>query len=112
RYAISFFAWGYAPRTLPAVGVPSPALPVALTPGGRVEIRLEVSATLHLRDGSGAIYLFSPGRLDGVVSLLPPGTIWENVAPGNYQLLVSAPGIEKTYPLTVAEGQTTRVTVQ
>jgi hypothetical protein len=112
RYAVSFFAWGYAPRTLPTVGVPSSALAVALTPGGRVEIRLEVSATLRLRDGSGASYLFSPGRLDGVVFLLPPGTTWENVAPGNYQLLVSAPGIEKTYPLTVAEGQTTQVTVQ
>ena len=39
RYAVYLFSSGYAPHSLPNVTVPSPTIPVTLTPGGRIEAR-------------------------------------------------------------------------
>jgi len=39
-------------------------------------------------------------------------TVWDNFAPGTYQLLVSAADGEKSYPFTVSEGRTTLLEVK
>jgi protocatechuate 3,4-dioxygenase beta subunit len=111
-YAIYIFSNGYSPRSLPAVQVPSPTLGVALTPGGRVEVRPVVPVTGRIVDGSGAIYLLGPYRLDGTVRPSPPVTVWDNFAPGSYQLIVTGSDGEKAYPFSVAEGVTTTLQVQ
>jgi len=106
-YSIYLFSDGYAPRSLPSVTVPAPTASVAMTPGGRVEIRSAAAATGQIADGSGSVYLMSPFRLDGRVSVFPPVWSSDHFAPGNYRLMVGS----KAYPFTVAEGQTTRVDV-
>ena len=104
-YSIYLFSDGYAPRSLPSVTVPAPTASVAMTPGGRVEIRASAPATGQIADGSGSVYLMSPFRLDGRVSVFPPAWSSDHFAPGNYRLMVGS----KAYPFTVAEGQTTRL---
>jgi hypothetical protein len=111
-YALSLFSDGYAPRSFPALQVPSPPLSVGLTPGGRVEIRTEAPLTGRLIDGSGAAYRMSPWRLDARVSAAPPVSSWEHLAPGSYQLIVSGPSGERSYPFSVNEGRTTTVEVR
>ena len=111
-YALSLFSDGYGPRSFPGVQVPSPGLSVGLTPGGRVEIRTEASLTGRLVDGSGAAYRMSQWRLDGRVAAAPPVSAWEHIAPGSYQLLVSSPSGDRSYPFSVTEGQTTTVEVR
>jgi len=111
-YAIYVFSNGYSPRSFASVQVPSPTLGAALTPGGRVEVRPSVPVTGRILDGSGSIYLLGPYRLDGSVHPSPPVTVWDNFAPGSYQLLVSAADGEKSYPFTVAEGRTTMIDVK
>jgi hypothetical protein len=111
-YALSLFSDGYAPRSFPALQVPSPELSVGLTPGGRVELRTEAPLTGRLVDGSGAAYRMSQWRLDGRVSAAPPVSSWEHIAPGSYQLIVSGPSGERSYTFSVTEGRTTTVEVR
>jgi len=99
-------------RSFPAVVVPSPTLLVPLTPGGRVEIRTETLVTGTVLDSSGTPYLFFPSRRDGRVTIGPPISAWEHVAPGSYQLIVSGASGEKSYPFTVSEGATTTVAIR
>jgi hypothetical protein len=111
-YALYVFSNGYSPRSFPSVQVPSPTLGVALTPGGRVEVRPTVPIAGRIVDSSGAIYLLSPFRLDGSVHPAPPVTVWENFTPGSYQLLVAGAGGETSYPFNVVEGRTTTLEVK
>jgi protocatechuate 3,4-dioxygenase beta subunit len=111
-YALYVFSSGYSPRSFPSVQVPSPTLGVALTPGGRVEVRPTVPIAGRIVDSSGAIYLLSPFRLDGSVHPAPPVTVWENFTPGSYQLLVAGAGGETSYPFNVVEGRTTTLEVK
>jgi hypothetical protein len=111
-YALYVFSSAYSPRTFPAVQVPSATLPVALTPGGRVEVRPTVQVTGRIVDAAGSIYLLGPWRLDGRVNPAPPVTVWENFTPGSYQLFVTSTDGEKAYPFTVAEGRTTTLDVK
>jgi hypothetical protein len=111
-YALSLFSDGYAPRSFPGIQVPSPPLSVGLTPGGRVEVRTEAPLTGRLLDGSGAPYRMSPWRLDARVTAAPPVSSWEHVASGSYQLIVSGPSGERSYPFSVTEGRTTTVEVK
>ncbi|HKF41697.1 MAG TPA: carboxypeptidase regulatory-like domain-containing protein [Thermoanaerobaculia bacterium] len=108
-YAIYFFSNGYSPRSYPSVQVPSPTLTVALTPGGTVEVRPAVQVSGRIVDASGGIYLLSPFRLDGSVHPSPPVTVWQNFAPGSYQLILDA---GTAYPFTVIEGRTTLLEVK
>jgi hypothetical protein len=62
--------------------------------------------------GGNAIYLLDWWRLDGRVSVGPPATVWDNIAPGSYALITSGPSGEKSYPFSVTEGQTTTVEVR
>ncbi len=111
-YSLYVFSNGYSPRSFPSVQVPSPTLAVALTPGGRVEVRPAVPIAGRIVDSSGAIYLLSPFRLDGSVHPAPPVTVWDNFTPGSYQLLVVGASGETSYPFTVAEGLTTTLEVK
>jgi protocatechuate 3,4-dioxygenase beta subunit/5-hydroxyisourate hydrolase-like protein (transthyretin family) len=111
-YSVYVFSNGYSPRSFPAVQVPSPTLPVALTPGGRVEVRPAVPVDGRVVDASGGVYLLGPFRLDGAVHPSPPVTVWENFAPGSYQLIVFGAGGDRSYPFTVAEGRTTLLEVK
>ncbi len=111
RYSIYFFSDGYAPRALPAIDAPSPEVAIAMTPGGRVEVHTGVPGTGRLTDGSGAVYLLSPFRLDGRVTAVPPASTWEHLAPGQYTLQMTGGG-QGVYPFTIAEGQTTRLDVK
>jgi hypothetical protein len=78
-----------------------------MTPGGRVEIHTGAAATGQIADAAGGLYLMSPFRLDGRVSVFPPAWSADHFTPGSYRLMVGS----KAYPFTVAEGQTTRVDV-
>lgn len=111
-YALQVFSQGYAPRVLQGVVVPSAPVSVALTPGGRVEVRSAAPVNGRIVDASGAAYLVNPWRTDGRINAAPPLTVWENFAPGSYQLLASTPSGEKSYPFTVTEGRTTTVEVR
>lgn len=109
-YSVYLFSDGYAPRVLPSVAVPSPAAAVTMTPGGRVDVRSDAAMTGRLTDGSGAVYLLSPFRLDGRVAVAPPASAWEHLAPGRYVLTAAgAGGSPKTWSFSVSEGQTTRL---
>jgi protocatechuate 3,4-dioxygenase beta subunit len=110
-YALYVFSQGYASRSYP-VTVPSPTLSIAVTPGGRVEVRTEAAFTGRLLDASGAPYLLFPGRLDARVSGAPPAVSWGGLSPGSYQLIVSGAAGESAYPFTVSEGGTTTVQIR
>jgi len=112
RYSVYVFSDGYAPRALPAVDVPAQLLTVVMTPGGRVDVRTDVSFFGRIVDGSGAVYLLSPISLTGRVSSSPPITSWQHLAPGSYNLFVQTGGGEKAYPFTVLEGRVTTVAVK
>jgi hypothetical protein len=106
-YAVYVFSQGYAPRSFPVVSVPSPTLAVAMTPGGRVEVRTDAPISGRILDASGAAYLLSAWRLDGRVSASPPVASWDNFAPGSYRLVATTPSGERSWPFTVSEGKTT-----
>jgi protocatechuate 3,4-dioxygenase beta subunit len=112
RYSLYVFSDGYAPRSLPAVDVPSPVVTVAMTPGGRVNVMTGSSFTGQLVDASGALYLLGAFNLNGRLNVSAPGTTWPHVAPGSYQLQVQTTAGLATYPVTVAEGQTVTVVVK
>ncbi len=112
RYSLYVFSDGYAQSVIPAVDVPAPMIPLRMTPGGRVDIRTDTPFTARIVDASGANYLMSPWRSDGRISLSPPLWSWDHFAPGQYRLIVTGSGGEKTYPFKVEEGRTTTVEVK
>jgi protocatechuate 3,4-dioxygenase beta subunit len=112
RYSIYIFSDGYAPRAYPAVDVPAQLLTVLMTPGGRVDVRAAAPFSGQLLDGSGSLYLLGAFSLTGRVSVSPPITSWQHIAPGSYQLLVAGSGGQTPFPFTVAEGQITTILVK
>jgi protocatechuate 3,4-dioxygenase beta subunit len=111
-YALYVFSGGYAPRSIPSVQVPSPTLTVPMTPGGRLEVRTDTPVPGRIVSAGGATYLLDWWRLDGRVSVGPPATVWDNIAPGSYALITSGPSGEKSYAFSVTEGRTTTVEVR
>ena len=99
---------GYAPVNVPQVAVPAPTIPLALTPGGNLEIQAgpaDPGPRQRLRASilypNGAVYypfLFSP---DGLIRLSNPIRRLENVAPGSYIFAVEG-GARK--PFEIREG--------
>ena len=110
-YVLYVFSQGFASRSYP-VTVPSPQLSIAMTPGGRVEVRTDAPFTGRLVDATGAPYLLFPGRMDARVSGAPPVVSWGGLAPGSYRLIVSGSSGETPYPFTITEGGTTSVQVR
>jgi hypothetical protein len=90
RYDLRIGAAGYAGIALPGVTVPSPPIPVALTPGGSVDIQSGPqtqaipNAAGRFLDSAGAVYFVSPFSPDGVVRLSGPLLRIGHVAPGHY----------------------------
>lgn len=111
-YSLYIFSTGYGPRTFSPVRVPSPPLAVSLTPGGSVEVRAESATVGRILDDNGMLYLSTAYRLDGRVSIAPPLTVWDHLAPGSYRLIVEGQGGGKTYSFAVTEGQTTRLEIR
>jgi protocatechuate 3,4-dioxygenase beta subunit len=99
---------GYAPVEL-AVSVPSPTVPITLTPGGTVEIHAGSetlaggSANLQFLSANGRPYRFSAFGPGGGITLATPVRRLENIAPGSYSL-VGAAGVSKSFH--VQEGRT------
>jgi protocatechuate 3,4-dioxygenase beta subunit len=110
-YSLYVFCQGYASRSYPAT-IPSPMLSIAMTPGGRVDVRTDSAFTGRLLDAAGAPYMVFPGRLDARVTGAPPVVSWGSIAPGSYRLIVSGPSGESAYPFTVTEGTTTTVQIR
>lgn len=107
QYALYVFSSGYAPRAWASVTVPSAPVSVTLTPGGSVQARATAPLQGRILDGSGNPVLLAPNRLDGRVTVAPPVTVWQHLAPGGYSFLVPNGTSETAYAFTVGEGQTT-----
>ena len=90
-YALYFASGGYAVKSLGGLTVPSPPVPLSLSPGGRLEVRAGAAASGRILDAVGQPYLFSLWTLDGRLSLSPPLSAWDHIAPGSYRLVVDAP---------------------
>ncbi|HTY42350.1 MAG TPA: carboxypeptidase regulatory-like domain-containing protein [Thermoanaerobaculia bacterium] len=107
QYAVYFFSSGYAGRAMPSVTVPSAPVRVTLTPGGSVQARASAATAGRIVDASGNPVLLSPNRLDGSVTVAPPVSVWQHLAPGSYSFLVPSGTSDTAYPFTVVEGQST-----
>jgi protocatechuate 3,4-dioxygenase beta subunit len=107
-YTLYVFSDGYAARSLP-VNVPSSPVLLAMTPGGRVEVRTPFSVSGRLLDAGGGIVLLSPWRLEGTLTAAAPISAWEHLAPGSYQWISGDGAGQKSTPFAVTEGQTTRI---
>ena len=109
-YSVRLAAPGYAPTKV-AVGVPSPTVDLAFTPGGTVEIRVgpETAAQgpqARLLDSSGSPYPVDPFSSDGWFALTAAGRRLEHVTPGSYTFVV-VNGATKS--LAVGEGDVSLV---
>jgi Carboxypeptidase regulatory-like domain len=111
QYSLYVFSGGYASRAWPSVTVPSAPVSVSLTPGGSVQARATAPLQGRIVDGSGSPILLAPNRLDGRVTVAPPVTVWQHLAPGSYSFLVPTGTSETPYAFTVSEGQTTPLTL-
>ncbi len=111
-YEVRADAASYAPVTARGVVVPAPALALALTPGGTLEVVSgpetlgRPGARARLLGADGLPYLVNIFASDGLLSLGQPVRQFENVAPGSYTLAVEG---GPTRPVEVREGGTTRV---
>jgi 5-hydroxyisourate hydrolase-like protein (transthyretin family) len=110
-YTLQFFSAGYAPRILSPVDVPGQPLVVAMTMGGRLEIRTDVPATVKVLTAAGVLALRSPWSPDGTGIVGPPVSVFGTLETGSYVLVVTAPGPARTLPFRVTEGQTTTLTI-
>jgi protocatechuate 3,4-dioxygenase beta subunit len=113
-YALRADSSGYAPVSVPQIVVPAPSIPLALTPGGSLEIQAGpqtlalANAAARILYPNGAVYfpfLFSP---DGLIRLSNPIRRLDNVTPGSYILAVEG-GQRK--PFEIREGGSTVVAV-
>jgi hypothetical protein len=109
RYRAWLAASGYAPVALAAVAVPGPALSLAFTPGGTLEIRVgpetlaRGSVECRIFDAGGAVYLPWLFSRDGRMPLNAPVRRLENVTPGRYMLGVDG---GPTPAFEIVEGKT------
>ena len=71
-------------------------------------VRTSAAFSGRIVDASGFGVFSLTGRMAAPAGL---STVWRNIAPGTYNLLVPAGGGEKAYPFTVLEGQVTTVVV-
>ena len=107
QYAVYFFSSGYAGRAMPSVTVPSAPVRVTLTPGGSVQARASAATAGRIVDATGNPVLLAPNRLDGSVTVAPPVSVWQHIAPGSYSFVAPSGTSTTAYPFTVVEGQVT-----
>ena len=93
RYTLVLGADGYATRILEGIVVPGAPLPVALTPGGSVEIRpgeaSRAKGSATLLNALGQPYPYRAWGAEGRVTLPAAGSeLLGNLAPGSYTLAV------------------------
>ena len=93
RYTLVLGSNGYATQVLEGVVVPGAPLPVALTPGGSVEIRpgeaSRAKGSATLRNALGQPHPYRSWGNEGRVTLPAAGSeVLENLAPGSYTLAV------------------------
>lgn len=106
-YTLNVDASGYATRQIEGVRAPASGVPVALTPGGTLEIHsgpqtlARGTATAILRTSTGAPAPLSIFATDGRLTLSQAVRQIENLAPGGYTLAVDG-GATKS--LTIPEG--------
>jgi protocatechuate 3,4-dioxygenase beta subunit len=107
-YNVLIGSGGYAPAMLERVIAPMPQLPVALTPGGTVEIRAG-GATLPSGGTVGVTFLDAQNKpypltvfsTSGKLTLRSPQQRVENFRPGSYTLAVDgASGTRRTFAVT------------
>lgn len=110
-YTVSVSSLGYAPQTLPGITVPGPTVSLALTPGGRLEIRgvPGLSGTAWITTSLEMPYLVTWGRLDNALALSGEITVVPQIAPGAYRLVVQTGSQPSAYAFVVREGETTVV---
>ena len=105
QYTLRVWAQRYAPATV-SFSVPGPEVVVAMAPGGRLVLQ-NIPA-----EASRARLRNSQGRIETTVGA-PPG-IFENVAPGSYQVeVVALDGkVLASRPVVIEAGQTAVVRVE
>lgn len=112
RYNLRASASGYALVVLPVFAVPGPALTLALSPGGRLELRCgpetlaRPNASARLLGADGQPYPLSIFALESAWPLAQPISQIEHLAPGRYTVVLDN-GVRKTVDVT--ESQTTVV---
>jgi protocatechuate 3,4-dioxygenase beta subunit len=112
RYSLRANSSGYALAVLPAFTVPGPAVLLALTPGGRLELRCgpetlaRPGASARLLGADGQPYPLSIFAGESAWPLTRPLSQVDNLAPGRYTLVLDGGA---TKPVVVTEGQTTVV---
>ena len=110
-YTLVVGSGDYAPQLLQGVVVPGAPLPVALTPGGSVEVRpgeaSRAKGSATLRNALGQPHPYRPFGPEGLVTLPPVGVaLVDHLAPGSYTL--AAEGVAPK-GFTVTEGGRTVV---
>lgn len=111
RYTLVLASNGYATQVLDGVLVPGAPLPVALTPGGSVEVRpgeaSRAKGSATLRNVLGQPHPYRSWGSEGRVAIPATGSeLLENLAPGSYTL--AAEGVAPK-GFTVTEGGRTIV---
>jgi hypothetical protein len=113
NYRLRVVAMNLAPAEV-SVTAPGRGPRIALTPGGSLEIlsRANQPTLLRLLNASGQPAL-GAGVDRGELAAAPGASTVRHVAPGAYSLQVLGEGnrIEKTMPVTIVEGQTTRIEI-
>ncbi|MBK9965638.1 MAG: carboxypeptidase regulatory-like domain-containing protein [Holophagales bacterium] len=111
RYTLVLASSGYATQVLEGIVVPGAPLPVALTPGGSVEVKpgeaSRAKGEATLRNALGQPHPYRSWGTEGRVPLPAAGTqLLENLAPGSYTLAVDGAAPKG---FTVTEGGRTAV---
>jgi hypothetical protein len=110
RYNLFVSSPGYAARTVIGWRVPSSQLELTLTPGGRLEIHVDSAQTgvrASLVDANGI-----PVRPTQTEFVLLQPTVFPNLAPSKYTLLVKLPERTVAFEANISEGQTTVLQVK
>ncbi len=113
-YAAYFFARGYAPQAAGTLQIPTPPLTLAFTFGGELDIRTDAAnagAPASLTAANGLAYLASAFQFDARFALAGTLTQRPRIAAGTYTLTIQWADGPKSYPVSIADGQTTTIAV-
>jgi len=100
RYTLVVSSGGYAANSVADSMAPGSPLDISLTPGGR----LEIHADSIYKSAKASLMNTKVPQSEFALSQL---TVFPNLAPGEYSLLVKLPDQTKMYHVRISEGQTT-----